>query len=520
MLPHTGTYRVMIVDDEAILRTGIVHLCNWSEYGIEIVAQAANGEEALQYMESARPHVVVTDIVMPVMDGVEFTKEMRKRYPEVKIVVLSSYSEYEYVREVFKFGVTDYLLKPKVSAPELIELIRTLGGEGGPDRQDRGKQEADPSLLLAEWLGGGKEKGDEKEYVRRLSPFFRSSHYRIVKASTGPALSRSKQTQSQLEQQLLGLAKKHMNGFDYACAFPENEILLLLNYHPDEVVRAITVLRQFTQEAKEALGSIVFVLSGAFEPLEQIAATNDRLTQCLGKLFYFPKQHCVTETKIRLESEPIPFDHAQFTASLRVVALDKAFAQLKALFVRMQSLQAYDEYSLKRFSQNIVYTALSNLEHLKLPITETSQARLKLFKTIDLALDLAELEEILTQFFAELESEAFRSQDQQQSFLLNKIYEYVNENYSNDISLADLAEQLHMNYSYLSTYFKQRTNENLTAYINRVRIEKAKELLPVSNLTISQISRLTGFSEHNYFSKVFKKMTGMTPVEFRNQILQ
>jgi len=100
-----------------------MHLCNWSEYGIEIVAQASNGQEAIDHMESAAPHIVITDIVMPVMDGIEFSKIMKVKYPDIKIIVLSSYSEYDYVREVFKYGVTDYLLKPKVSASELITLI-------------------------------------------------------------------------------------------------------------------------------------------------------------------------------------------------------------------------------------------------------------------------------------------------------------------------------------------------------------------------------------------------------------
>lgn len=147
-----ATYRVMIVDDEAILRTGILHLCNWSEYGIEIVAQAANGQEALQLIEAADPHVVITDIVMPVMDGVELTKTMRAQYPDIKIVVLSSYSEYNYVREVFKYGVTDYLLKPRVSATELVSLIQSLCSNMNLNSPGGRPARKDPALMLGRWL--------------------------------------------------------------------------------------------------------------------------------------------------------------------------------------------------------------------------------------------------------------------------------------------------------------------------------------------------------------------------------
>jgi len=156
---------------------------------------------------------------------------------------------------------------------------------------------------------------------------------------------------------------------------------------------------------------------------------------------------------------------------------------------------------------------------MKQPVAELGSSKLKLFKKIDLAYNIKELEAIMQQFLQDLKS-ILPGADQQHSHTLQQIYTYVHDNYANDISLSEMADTLHLNYSYLSSYFKQRTRENLTSYINRVRTDKAKELLLDHRLSVSEISRLTGFSDHNYFSKVFKKMTGMTPVEYRNQISQ
>ncbi|WP_110931879.1 response regulator transcription factor [Paenibacillus bouchesdurhonensis] len=523
MEERSANYRVMIVDDEAILRTGMLHLCNWSEYGIEIVAQASNGLEALQYIEEVHPHVVITDIVMPIMDGVEFAKIMGKEHPEVKIVVLSSYSEFNYVREVFKYGVTDYLLKPKVSAAELISLIQSLCSGIDLSQQDHLSNKNDPSLLLGQWLGGNNSPIEEDKQteamLEELREDFKSELFIIAKANTSLLLSRTNFTQSQLEQKLLELTVEHLSGLDHALVFLKSECLLLVNYESRQSVEVISALKRFAAQALEALSYISFVLSKAFGSLQQIKEEHTRLTPYLGKLLYFAEQALIAEDEILVQSEKVDFNQEHFTAALRNFSIDEAGALLETLFSEITASMAYDEYSLKRLCQNLIYTAMSTLEQLKQPVAELSSSKLKLFKRIDLAFDINELEGIMLHFLQDLKNILPRS-DQQQSPILQQIYAYVHENYANEISLSEMADKLHLNYSYLSSYFKQRTNENLTSYINRVRTDKAKELLLDYKLSVSEISRLTGFSDHNYFSKVFKKMTGMTPVEYRNQISQ
>ncbi|MNN25952.1 HTH-type transcriptional regulator YesS [compost metagenome] len=220
-----------------------------------------------------------------------------------------------------------------------------------------------------------------------------------------------------------------------------------------------------------------------------------------------------------ISGEKTNFDELQFTSTLRTFSIDEAISMLKALFSEIQYNRSYDEYSLKRLCQNLIYTTISTLEQLKQPVTELGSSKLKLFKMIDLAFDIRELESILIQFLEQVKSIVQRN-DYQQSMILHQVYEYVNKNYANEISLSEMANSLHLNYTYLSSYFKQRTGENLTSYISRVRTDKAKELLLDQALSVSEISRITGFSDHNYFSKVFKKMTGMTPIEYRHQISQ
>lgn len=510
------SYRIMIVDDEAILRTGVYHLCNWKEFGIEVAGGASNGEEALQLIPQLQPHVVFTDVVMPVMDGVEFAKAMQKQYPHIKVVVLSSYSEFEYVRETFKYGVTDYLLKPKVSAPELVSLIHTLCADI-PSHSSAGlsqKEESDSGILITRLLSNF---GDEQEsLLTKLSTQLTHSHYRMLKSSSTLMLSKTELTQAEIERSIISIAENHLTGVHYACFFQKEECSLLINYDQADEEQVFPAVDLFTREVKKTLPYLTFVLSNSFTALSDLQACNDKLVQALGKIIYFTQKSWITETEIQWNPTKAALDSSALTTAITSNNVSQGCSLLKAFFQEVKQTQAYDDYSLKRLCQNMIYTIFNTIEQLQVNSTQLNSSKIRLFKSIDLASSIDELEQILIELLHDIEVKLNEQGDRRNKILLQRIYSYVDQNYDQDISLSELARQLHLNYSYLSSYFKQQTNENLTAYINRIRVEKAKKLLTDWNLSISEISRLTGFSEHNYFSKVFKKLTGQTPAEYRN----
>lgn len=518
MNANDTSYRIMIVDDEAILRTGVYHLCNWKEFGIEVVGGASNGEEALQLIPQLQPHVVFTDVVMPVMDGVEFAKAMQKQYPHIKVIVLSSYSEFEYVRETFKYGVTDYLLKPKVSAPELVNLIHTLCADISSHSTAglNQKEESDSGILITRLLSNF---GDEQEeLMSKLSLQLTHSHYRILKCSSTLQLSKTELSQTEIERTVISIAEKHLIDFHYACFFQKEECSLLINYDQADEEQVFPAVDPFAREVKKAFPYLTFVLSNSFSALSDLQACNDRLIQTLGKVIYYDQKCWIPETEIQWDSARVSLDSGAFTGAITSNDIPQACSILKAFFREVKQTQAYDDYSLKRLCQNLIYTIFNTIEQLQLNSTQLNLSKIRLFKSIDLAPSLDELEQILIELLLEIEVKLNEQGDRRNKIVLQRIYSYVDQNYDQDISLSELAQQLHLNYSYLSSYFKQQTNENLTAYINKVRVEKAKQLLADWNLSISEISRLTGFSEHNYFSKVFKKLTGQTPAEYRNHI--
>lgn len=119
-------YKLLIVDDEMLIRKGIINYINWEKEGLEIVGEASNGEEALIMIDKYRPHIVITDIVMPVMNGIDFVKVVKQDYPDIEIIVLSSFENFDYVRSTFQSGVADYILKPKINGEELLKTLHRV----------------------------------------------------------------------------------------------------------------------------------------------------------------------------------------------------------------------------------------------------------------------------------------------------------------------------------------------------------------------------------------------------------
>ena len=507
--------RVMIVDDEAIFRTGLAHLHNWRDEEIDIVAQAANGAEALELVEFVKPDVIITDIMMPIMDGIELVKAVRSRYPDIKLIILSSYSEFELVREVFKYGVDDYLLKPKVTAEELVTLIHNASNTGERSASNDAPLKLEPSLILSQWFEQERLSEQDREELKSQLP---KPGLALLLGNITVLQGLTHASQHQLEQVVLEQCSKHLSAINHVAVFTKQIVAIVLNGDAEQIAQLQhePSLHQFVEAVHEQYPSLTFIYGTHINGLEQLITAYNKLGQKFSKALYFNNQSFIHEDEIKLQRVEVAFDHDRFVNSIKWLTFSQASEQLFEYFKVVQEVQGLEDYELKRFTQHIIYTVMSVLEHLHLPFTENSTEKLIWFKRIDLATRLQELVDIVGQFIAMVEQQVLANQDDGQANTLRQIMDYIHEHYEQDISLAELAEQFHMNYSYLSWYFKQHTNENLTAYINKVRVEKAKELLKYTDETISHISSKIGFSEHNYFSKVFKKFVGMTPLEYRH----
>ena len=144
--------KILIVEDEFLLRQGIKNLVHWEQEGFQVVGETNNGKEALQLIESLHPHLVITDIVMPIMDGIELTGIIQERYPEIKVIVLSSYSDFEYIKSAMKNGAEDYLLKPTMNPDSLLKAVQSAAAKLNIAAFQ--KQQTIPEQMVQKWISG------------------------------------------------------------------------------------------------------------------------------------------------------------------------------------------------------------------------------------------------------------------------------------------------------------------------------------------------------------------------------
>lgn len=167
-------FKIMIVDDEMLVRQGIKHLLDWEQEGYRIVGEASNGLEALNLMDEVSPHVILTDIVMPVMGGEKLVKVVKEKYPRIEIIVLSSFSEFDYVRSTFQSGVADYILKPKLEADYLLSILNKVTAKMvamKPDADPRADQGEAQILQAIEKLMTGYESALDPMLLHSRFPF-------------------------------------------------------------------------------------------------------------------------------------------------------------------------------------------------------------------------------------------------------------------------------------------------------------------------------------------------------------
>lgn len=503
-------YRLLIVDDELILRNGVKHLCDWEEYGFIVVGEASNGKEALDLIPTLKPHIVIIDIVMPIMDGVQFTKIMNEKYPNTKVLILSSFSEFDYVREAFKYGAVDYLLKPKLRSDDLVNSLNNIVKQLDQPRTVLDECQKN-KLLLEQALFTASD--NQQIIFNQLEQANKYSTFRVLKAS----LQYLRQIDGEVLKQLTEVFVSSLQPCFIIDLIKNNEYILLINYPFDEEDRIFSCLKQVQVSHSNLFKEMKFIVSSPFNDIRKSKNHHDNLHSMMGYLFYYSQEVFVKERDI--QSHPIveEFDGALLLTYLNSFDIEKVKLYLFDYLQKVRFERAYDEYSFKRFIQSNIYNMINAMRKLGFDIQLLNQNKMKLFKSIDKCIDYNELIKLIESFLEQVESLIDVQSEKKNLIILDKVIEYVQEHYNEELTLTEISEKLHLNYYYLSSYFKNQTNENLTSYINNVRIQKAKQLLLDNNLNIAEVSKQVGFTDHNYFSKVFKKYTKMTPTSYRRK---
>lgn len=509
--------KILIVDDEYLLRQGIKHLINWEEEGFEIIGEASNGKEALELVEKVKPHIILSDVVMPVIDGINLSKIIKAKYPEIQIIILSSYNDFKYVKDTFKVGVNDYILKPTLNPKELISLLKNAT-DNIPNfvlSTPKNLEELDFTNFLVKLISGFKVSFS-KEKINEFLPY---NCFLLL----GTNLKKSFINNSSCLKSILSeICKNNLKDtLYYEINISSNLFLLLINFNSKDKNIILNRVDKLCLSNKEKFCKLFFAVS---KPFDSIYELNDIFTHdfkpLLGYKFYLKNKYIINSKDIVKKNFKNKFDFKYYSNEAYMLNIEAALNYLRNYISFCIENLSLSEFDLKALFENSIYSIINILDELNFDIEEIDNLKIEYFQKID----NAEYADELLNFVNVLE-EKFNNllKCQESSFnrhILSKIIEYMYEHYADQLSLKELSDKFHFNYYYLSSYFSSHNKEGFSEYLNKIRVEKASKLLCDESISVSEISYMVGYSDHSYFCKVFKKLKKVTPSKYRKFILE
>lgn len=507
--------KVLIVDDEVLIRQGIKHFMNWEQEGFHIVGEASNGQEALDMIGELQPHIVLTDIVMPVMDGEELTRRIKSEYPEIEVIVLSSFGEFNYVRSTFQSGVADYILKPKLDIQHLLTVLKMAAERIPSLHGNPSVSEHQPSAdRLIERLLSGYETPYSPDEIKKAFPH---PAFRLV----GALIRHEGETlRSKLQELLRHEAPKavlhELRGDTRVAAYLVNADRSTLDMLP---LWAKGASRKLHDPADDHAAQILLG-----EMFHDLATLNEMYRTAFLKLadygFYLPEKPLLTQGELPVPgAAPESFQLNRFTEEFKRGRFQGAFDYLRAHVQEMTANYTTDVYEFKSFLGNLIFNVTVLLGNMGFEIKELEKNKYGYFKAIEDSGSASEAIDSLNAFIAEAGGCIAEKSSGAGAGNANmkRLLDYIHLHYAEPLNLTEMAKHFHFNPSYLSSYFSSHNEEGFVDYLHKVRTEKAEELLRAGEATISEISGLVGYSDHSYFCKVFKKHTGLSPSRYRRE---
>ncbi|WP_138752072.1 response regulator transcription factor [Paenibacillus sinopodophylli] len=514
--------RVLIVDDELLVRQGIKHLLNWEHEGFQIIGEASNGKEALELIEREEPHIVITDIVMPVMGGEELTRAIKSRYPQIEVIILSSFGEFDYVRSTFQSGVADYILKPKLEAFQLLDIVkRTARKIPSLKLEEEGEADSGQTIpwMLDKLLSG--YEFDLDEHV--VAQAFPHDSFQLIGADLMQAQGKGNEWHeeqhwldrlgAELEQELHGAVYTKL-------PTDSNNIVMLVNLNKADKDKIIRLGRRLAVNSEVQHAAPIWTIGEPFTRLEELSASfkEQYLTLSSYRFFLPISQHLIVYNELPPnDGEVESFNMNHFSELMSRRQFDEAF---EALIEHVNSLAAHyktDVFEFKSFVGNVIFNITILLSRLDSDMKKLEEAKYTYFKQIGEANHANEAISLLHAFLSEANDVIEKRSAAGSNSNMTQLLLFIRENYAESLSLTELAKHFHFNPSYLSSYFTAHNKEGFSEYLNKIRVEKAADLLRDSAVSISEISSMVGYSDHSYFTKVFKKLTGLSPSHYRKQ---
>lgn len=505
--------RVVVVEDEIRIREGIEGLLEMMGADYEFAGSAENGILGLQLIQRVEPDIVITDIRMPKMSGLEMLQEMQKKGILAKVIVLSAYSEFEYARQAMRLGVTEYLLKP-ISVDEFSQAMEHM------KTQIEKEKSIEPLSFgaLEQTLGAilyGQLKVDKalEEYLKaQYAIQARQSVAEVCIYLGNEYEARADKVQREWEA-FLGLERDIE--FCMVKADYERALLSVIYRFHDSGELARRIQRRLLQEPDRlAAGSVGFVeaeeislLKERFDTLYQYMDWN--LTLGRDVMINYP-QICYVQTEVCVY--PIELEN-RLKAELCLGELEQARKTAREFYRYFSHGKRYTPKDIKECYIRFLWAVINITKEINLLDYENLNQQELLDKVMGAKVS-QELQETVTYLLEQI-CPVGEQEDNTAHLTVRRMKSMIHEFYQSGITLDEIAQKLNVTPEYLSMQFHKEVGETYSSYLKNYRISKAKELLVGTQMKQYEIARQVGYADSKYFGKVFRECTGYSPAAYR-----
>lgn len=518
-------YNVLIVDDESIICEGISKIIDWRKYNFNVIGLAGNGREAMEIIKSRHTDLVITDIRMPAMDGLELSGQIKQYDPSIKVIIVSGYGDFEYARKAIGYGVKAYLLKP-VIPEELLEQLRyileLLDKQTSLNREECEKQRIIKDKLLYELVSGPSNAGQIMRELERYNVNLAGASYNVAVISLENHPAACKGGFESVESEIRNIVES------YAA---ENN----LGYMYEDINGVFGILAAAPGSNEGELRSHLTTLSASIEKQTGAIAVIGLGTERAGpEDIYLCRREALRALERRITDK-----HNKIFSYRDLAGADQQLWPLqwnKGIFIK--SVEDMDEDSIKTQIQNLIDGIVSRglgtdiiksviiniMFELSFLIQSCSGDANQVFgydpasEIETICGDLNTINEWILDNCRKTMHYIMELRSRNTVSVIDNVLKYVDENYAEDISLFSVAGKFYVNSAYLGQLFKEKTGLFFSQYLNKKRIEKAKKLYRESDLKVYEIIEKAGFKRTEHFYRQFLKYEGITFAEYRDRL--
>jgi two-component system response regulator YesN len=530
-------FKAVLCDDDEIITQGLEQFIPWSDLDICLCGTAYDGYQAKLLVDQYKPDILITDIRMPSMDGLQLTRYAKENNSNIKVIIISGYDDFKYAHEAIKVGAMDYILKP-IDENNLISQLKLAVKECSINEEQTMMVEENQKYLQKRMIQCLIYEG-----VRVFSSRYNHDQASACSASSCGIIIASIDNYENLAFQLTEKERNAIDEIFFSCIHQFDEDITLFEQHPGtagcyilgennshvKVIRdsGISAISHAFQTACDTY-TISFACSNIYNGITNLPDAYHEAKAALQERFVYPAGSIIYYDRIVLKSDfnqPNSFD--TILSKVDFVALikecDKMGVDAKLEDLKNDLLDAGGESYLymKIITGNIYAKLLKDLYQLGIGEEELG---FKMAEEYQIIIGLQSMEAAIHQFrdsIFKIIDALNKSNSSRHIKIVSVAENFIEEHYmDHDLSMDDVANVVHMSPSYFSIIFKEKIGIAFTDYLINKRIEKAKELMRYTDLRVYEISYKVGYYTAAYFSTAFKKVTGYPPTEYKRLIDQ